>query len=127
MAGSQAVRHADMLSAGRKADLAGKQVELEERRTDLADMQNRHSGQGRKAGHIREKNRPFLKGRQDAGKHTYMQDIQAGMKLNRPVDSSHAGRLPDGKVGGQTGRQESRPVRQAQKAGIPVRMSWPDG
>jgi hypothetical protein len=26
---------------------------------------------GRKAGHIREKNRPLLKGRQDAGKHIY--------------------------------------------------------
>ncbi len=32
--------------AGRKTYLAGKQVELEERQTDLADMQNRHSGQG---------------------------------------------------------------------------------
>ncbi len=47
-------------------------------------------------------------GRQDAGKHTYMQDIQAGMKQNRHVDSSHACRLPDGTVGGQKGRQESK-------------------
>jgi hypothetical protein len=43
------------------------------------------------------KNRPLLNGRQDAGKHTYMQDIQAGMKLNRPVDSSHARRLRKGR------------------------------
>ncbi len=78
-------------------------------------------------GHTRQKSRPLLKGRQDAGKHTYMQDIQAGMKLNRQVDSSHAGRLPDGKADGQKGRQKSRPVRQAQKAGIPVCMSWPAG
>ncbi len=46
------------------------------------------------------KYRPLLTGRQDAGKHTFMQDIQVGMKLNRQVDSSHAGRLPDGKAGG---------------------------
>jgi hypothetical protein len=32
--------------AGRKADLAGKQVELEERQTDPTDMQNWHSTQG---------------------------------------------------------------------------------
>ncbi len=37
-----------------------------------------------------------------------MQDIQAGMKLNRLVDSSHAGRLPDLKAGGQKGRQERK-------------------
>ncbi len=54
------------------------------------------------------KNRPLLKGRQDAGKHTFMQDIQAGMKLSRQVDSSHACRLADGTAGGQKGSQESK-------------------
>ncbi len=49
------------------------------------------------------------------------------MKANGQVDKSHAGKLPDGKAGGQKGRQESRPDRQAQKAGIPVRISWPAG
>ncbi len=44
-ADSQACMHI-CCQAGRKADLAGRQVELEKRQTDLADMQNRHSGQG---------------------------------------------------------------------------------
>jgi hypothetical protein len=54
-------------------------------------------------------------------------DRKADRKANILVGSSHECRLADGKVGGQKGRRESRPVRQAQKAGIPICMSWPAG
>jgi hypothetical protein len=101
-----------MLS-GRKEGRPGRQAGRTRRKTDRSSRYAKSAFRtrwilGRKAGHIREKNRPLLKGRQDAGKHTYMQDIQAGMKLNRQVDSSHAGRLPYGKAGGQKGRHKKQ-------------------